>query len=166
MNPIFRLGIVSAALVLGQQALAQEPVVTSFLTASRVELVDGKTVMRPAGEAKPGDVLEYRATYANHGTDAVQHLQATVPIPPGTTLLADSPMPANAQASTDAHNFAALPLMHRVIEADGTSRLEPVPLADYRALRWDVASLDPGKATVVRMHVRINPPVLSEADRP
>jgi uncharacterized repeat protein (TIGR01451 family) len=166
MNPIFRLGIISAALVLGHQALAQDPVVTSSLTASRVELVDGKTVLRPAAAAKPGDLLEYAATYANHGDAPVVHLQATLPIPAGTTLVADAPVPANALASTDAKTFAALPLMRHVTRADGTTRDEPVPLADYRALRWDVASLDPGKSTVLRMHVRINPPVLSLADKP
>ena len=166
MNPFFRLGIVSAALILGQQALAQDPVVTSSLTANRVELVNGKTVLHPATEAKPGDVLEYRATYTNRGDGAVEHLQATVPIPSGTTLIADTPMPASAQASTDARTFAALPLMRRVAKSDGSSRLEPVPLADYRALRWDVGSLNPGKATMVSMHVRINPVAVSLADKP
>jgi uncharacterized repeat protein (TIGR01451 family) len=166
MNATFRLGILSAALILSQQALAQDPVVTSSLTATRVDLVNGKTVLRPAAEAKPGDVLEYRATYANHGTESVAHLLATVPIPAGTTLLADTPMPAAALASTDAHTFAAVPLMHPVTKPNGTTQLEPVPLSDYRALRWDVGSLDPGKATAVSLHVRINPPVVSLADKP
>jgi uncharacterized repeat protein (TIGR01451 family) len=166
MNAILRLGILSAALVLGHAALAQEPVVTSSLTASRVDLVDGKPVLRPAAEAKPGDVLEYRATYANQGKAAVAHLLATVPIPPGTTFVPDTPTPAQVLASTDARTFAALPLMHAVTQRDGSTRMELVPLSAYRALRWDVGSLNPGKATSVSMHVRIDAPVLSQVDRP
>lgn len=165
MNPILRLGVISAALLLGQQALAQEPIVSSSLAASRVEVVDGKSVLHPAAEARPGDVLEYRATYTNHGKAAVAHLLATVPVPAGTTLIADSPVPAAVQASTDAQSFAPVPLMRSVAAPDGHSRLEPVPLSEYRALRWDVASLSPGRNAVVRLHVRVDAPVLSAADR-
>jgi len=166
MNPIFRLGIITAALVMGHTAQAQDPVVTSSLTASRVEWVDGKSVLRPAAAAKPGDVLEYRATYANHGDAPVAHLQATVPIPAGTTFVPDTPVPSAAQASTDAKNFAPLPLLHHVVRADGAAYDEPVPASEIRALRWDVGSLEPGRSTVVRLHVRVNPPVLSQADKP
>jgi uncharacterized repeat protein (TIGR01451 family) len=166
MNPMLRLGILSAALALALPALAEEAVVTSSMTANRVELVDGKTVLHPATEARPGDVLEYRATYVNHGGGAVDHLQATVPVPAGTTYLGDSALPNGAQASTDARSFAPLPLQHRVKGADGQWHQEAVPLADYRALRWDVGSLNPGKSAVVSLHVRINPTVVSQAERP
>src|SRR5436190_971839 len=118
MKQIFSLCIVAASLALSQNALAQASSVTSKLTVSRVEMVDGKTVLKSAAQAKPGDVVEYSATYSNAGKSAVDHLQATLPIPVGTTLLADSARPGNAQASTDNVNFAAMPLMHSVKLAD------------------------------------------------
>jgi uncharacterized repeat protein (TIGR01451 family) len=166
MKPIFRLGIIATALALGQQALAQEPVVTSMLTANRVEFVDGKPTLQPAYEAKPGDLLEYRASYANHGTGAIAHLQATLPIPAGTTLVADSPVPRSSLASTDGSHFAAMPLVHPVTTPDGKTHMEPVPLAEYRALRWDLGLINPGKSAEVHMQVRINPPSLSLTERP
>jgi uncharacterized repeat protein (TIGR01451 family) len=164
MNPIIRLGIFSAALALLSPAWAEDPVLTSSLSASRVETVDGKAVLQPADEAKPGDLLEYRAVYTNHGSASIAHLQATVPVPPGTTLVADSPLPAAAQASTDARNFAPMPLQRRVMTPDGKSRLEAVPLTEIRAVRWDIGSLPAGKAAAVSLHVRINPPLLSLSD--
>lgn len=166
MKQLFVLCIVAASLTLSQTALAQTPSVTSKLTVNRVELVDGKAVLKPAAQAKPGDVVEYSATYSNAGKSAVDHLQATLPIPVGTTLLADSAKPGNAQASTDSVNFAPMPLMHSVKLADGTTRKEPVALADYRALRWEVGTIASGKDTVISLRVRVNPPLGSGATKP
>ncbi|MDR3454543.1 MAG: hypothetical protein P4L96_17380 [Rhodoferax sp.] len=166
MKQIFGLCIVAATLALSQAAWAQTPTVTSKLAANRIELVDGKTVRGPATQVKPGDVVEYSTTYANTGKSAVEHLQATLPIPAGMTLLADSAQPGKAQATADNVNFAAMPLMHSVKQADGSTRQEPVPLADYRALRWDVGTIAPGKDAVVSLRVRVNPPLGSAAPKP
>ena len=45
----------------------------------------------------------------------------------------------------------AVPLMRRL--ADGKE--QPVPAAEYRALRWKVAELQPGKSFVVSARVRV-----------
>jgi uncharacterized repeat protein (TIGR01451 family) len=52
---------------------------------------------KPAGDGKPGDVLQYSATYRNTGAAAAAKLLATVPVPPGTTFIAASAEPAQAR---------------------------------------------------------------------
>jgi len=156
MKPLLSLCFFAASLVLGQAALAQSPAVTSSLTAQRVEMVEGKAVLKPATQVKPGDVIEYSGTYKNSSATAVDKLQATVPVPVGTTLIAGSAQPAQALASTDGTRFAPMPLVRMVKQPNGSEHQETVPLSEYRALRWDVGTLGAGSSTVVSLRVRID----------
>jgi uncharacterized repeat protein (TIGR01451 family) len=144
------------ALLVSAGALAQSSPVSSDMQVSLVQTFDGKTVLTPVAASKPGDVLEYRVTYTNHSTAAVNGLTASLPIPRGTTLLDRSQLPPDALASTDGVRFEALPLMHLVRQADGSQRSEPVPLQDYRALRWSLGTLSPGRSEAVSARVRVN----------
>lgn len=166
MRPFLSFCILAAGLSLGQAVLAQSPTVSSQLFAQRVELVDGKTVLKPADEGRPGDVLQYSGTYRNGGTAPVDKLLATVPVPPGTTFIASSAEPAQAQASTDGTRFAPMPLVRSVRRPDGSERKEPVPLAEYRALRWDVGTLAAGRSAVVSLRVRIDAPAAASGAKP
>ena len=143
-------------LLIATGAAAQSPAVTTVLQASRVDLVDGKSVRKPAESGRPGDLLEYAGTYRNVSKAPVEKLAATIPIPTGTTFVASSADPAGAQASTDGVRFAAMPLTRAVRQADGTTRQEPVPLADYRFVRWDLGTLPAAAERVVRLRVRID----------
>lgn len=143
---------------MGQAAWAQRADVTSTLVAQRVDMVDGKAVLRPAAQGRPGDVIDYSSTYRNGGTAVAAKLLATVPVPVGTTFIAGSAAPAAAQASTDGVRFAPMPLTRLVKLASGAERAEPVPLAEYRALRWDVGTLAAGASAVVGLRVRIDAP--------
>lgn len=163
MKPLLSLCLFAATLALGQAALAQSPAVTSSLSAQRVEMVEGKAVLKPAAQGKPGEVIEYSGTYRNTSAAAVNKLQATVPVPPGTTFIAGSAQPAQAQASTDGTRFEAMPLMRTVRQANGSERKEAVPLSEYRALRWDVGTLAAGSTAVVSLRVRIDAPAASPA---
>lgn len=158
MKYLFSLCTVAASLLIGPLAFAQAPAVSSSLTAQRVDMVEGKAVLKPLTEAKPGDVIEYAGTYRNAGKSAVDKLQATVPVPVGTTYIASSAVPAAAMASTDGSRFEAMPLMRTVRQANGVERSVPVPLADYRALRWDIGALAPSGANVVSLRVRVDAP--------
>ncbi|MBE7369703.1 DUF11 domain-containing protein [Ramlibacter pallidus] len=129
---------------------------TSTLVAKRVETVSGKVVLNPADSGKPGDLVEYSGTYRNEGRNGVEKLVATIPVPAGTTFVAGSAQPAAAQASTDGTRFAALPLMRTVRLPDGTSRQEPVPLSEYRFVRWELGTLAAGTDAVVKLRVRID----------
>lgn len=158
--------IFAANLALGPAAWAQSPTVTSQLRAQRVEMLGGKAVFKPATEGKPGEVLEYSGTYRNGGAAAVDKLLATIPVPAGTTFIAGSAEPAQAQASTDGTRFAPMPLLRSVKQADGSERKEPVPLAEYRALRWEIGTLAAGRSAVASLRVRIDAPAAITAVKP
>lgn len=145
-----------AGAILAQAGFAQSPSVTSNLVAKRVETVAGKVVLNPADAGKPGDLVEYSGTYRNEGRSGVEKLVATIPVPAGTTFVAGSAQPAPAQASTDGTRFAALPLMRTVRLPDGTTRQEPVPLSEYRFVRWELGTLAAGADAVVKLRVRID----------
>ncbi len=165
MKKLLGFCLFAAGLVLGQSAFAQGAV-SSTLTAQRVETEGGKLVLKPATSSKPGDVIAYTGTYRNGGTAAADKLLATIPVPSGTSLVAASADPARAQASTDGISFAPMPLMRNVKQADGSERREAVPLADYRALRWEIGTLAPGASSVVALRVRIDELVSASAGTP
>lgn len=144
-------------------AAARSSAVTSALLAQRVEVVEGKTVLKPAGQAKLGDLIEYSNTYRNGGTGAAEKLLATVPVPVGTTLVVGSLNPSKAQASTDGVQFAPIPLMRSMRQSDGTERKVPVPLSNYRAVRWDIGVLPPESAVTVSLQVRIDVEAIKQA---
>ena len=170
MKNLFSFCIFCVMSLVGQVAWAQTQV-TSVLVAQLVEMVDGKAVLKPATQSKPGDVIDYSSTYKNSGTAAAEKLLATLPVPVGTTLLPGSAQPGLALASTDGSVFAPMPLMRSVRQADGSQRSEPVPMADYRALRWDLGTLAAGRTAVVSLRVRIDStaaatPAAKPASRP
>lgn len=167
MRSIWKIGIFAASLALTQMALTQTvSPVRSQLLAQRVDMVAGKPVLSPASEGKPGDVLQYSATYRNTAATPAAKLLATLPVPPGTTLVQASAEPTQAMASTDGNTFAPMPLTRMVKQADGSTRKEPVPLTEYRALRWDIGALPSGASAVVSLRVRIDAPVVALAAKP
>ena len=113
-------------------------------------------MLKPASQAKPGDLLQYKAVYTNKGDSAAGHLLANLPIPAGTTLQANGIDPAGPQASVDSRQFAPMPLMHDVVGKDGKSHHEPVPMSDIRALRWDLGTLAPQQSRSVQARVEVN----------
>ena len=158
-----------ACLGLAGTAWAQSAQIGSELQVQQVETVDGQTVFKPATVSKPGDVLEYRVSYTNRSASAVTGLIANLPIPTGMTLVDRSQLPPDALASTDGALFAPLPLTRVVRQPDGTARTVPVPLEEYRALRWNLGTLLPGKSAQVSARVRVNsalPPVAAAPARP
>lgn len=159
MKHHFLFLVAALGLVLSGGALSQ-PVVsapgfTSKLTVSHIDASDDKTPAKTAASAKPGDVLEYSASYSNGGKAAVERVQAVVPVPPGTVLLANSAKPANPQATVDGINFSATPLKRLVKLPDGKSREELVPLSEYRALRWPIGTIAASQNVVVSLRVQV-----------
>lgn len=161
MTSFFKLLFVVATLATNSLALAQASGVTSALVAQRVDMVNGQAVLRPATQARPGDVISYTSTYRNNGGNAVSKMLAVVPVPTGTTLLGESITPASAQATTDGQTYAAMPLLRNVKQPDGSTRPMPVPLAEYRAVRWDIGSLGSGQSVAVSLQVRVDAPLAS-----
>jgi uncharacterized repeat protein (TIGR01451 family) len=150
MRPSFRPSVsramsaacaLAASLLLGTSAAAEGEVAV-VLSAARVVVGEHGAEQLVTTEAvRPGDVVEYRATYTNQGEDAVRGLTATLPIPVDTNYLGLTATPESVEASTDGVRFAPIPLMRKIAGKDGVERWEPVPASEYRALRWQIGEL-------------------------
>jgi len=156
-----RLGIALVKLMLGgvlmvgmqvQAAPSSDPVKVN-LQAFKVTVVNGAESLAESKTAKPGETLEYRATYTNVSKKNISNLAATLPVPKGMEYVAQSVKPASAEASVDGKVFGALPLMRK--KAGGVGD-EPVPVTEYRALRWKAVELPPGKSYEVSARMRVS----------
>ena len=147
--------LITCSTLLATAAFAQDGLQVS-LTARRVTTdAKGRETLADAEKAKPGDVLEYRATYHNAGAGAAREVVATLPIPAGTELVAKTVRPAAILASLDGVTFAAPPLKRRERLADGREVEREVPAAEYRWLRWSLGSIAAGGSQSVRARVRV-----------
>ncbi len=111
------------------------PIETRLEQRKVVRAADGKETFAPADPAKPGDVIEYVATYRNKTRQQVVNLEATLPIPTNTEFIPGSARPANAKASVDGRSFSDPPLTRKVVR-NGLEVDEPIPVREYRYLRW------------------------------
>ena len=102
-------------------APAADPVKVG-LQAFKVVLTGGKESLVESKTAKPGETLEYRATYTNTGKKAVTNLAATLPVPQGMEYVALSSQPSSALKSREATKLTSALMMG-------------VPSATSRALR-------------------------------
>ena len=75
----------------------------------------GKEQLVDASTVKPGDVLEYRATYTNNSAKTVTGLVGELPIPLGLEYQRKTARPGAAQvkAATKEGVFSAEPLMRK-----------------------------------------------------
>ena len=146
--------VIAAALPVGAQQAAPSPVEVKLDVQRIARTADGREARESADRARPGDTLEYAVTYRNAGREPVRDLLATLPIPSATEFVAGSARPANARASLDARDFAAMPLKRKV-KRDGRDIDEAVPLREYRYLRWTVGELRAGEALTFVARVRI-----------
>lgn len=141
--------------------------VTVELTAHRVTKdAKGAEALAPAEQAKPGELLEYRAHYKNAGTGTAKGLAATLPIPRGTQYVPGSALPGRVEASLDGKTFAPIPLMRKVKTKDGRTVMRQVPASEYRALRWPLGTLPANQSKTVAARVRVEPtpPVANDPD--
>ena len=147
----------ASALILSMTATEANAEVMAVLSAQRVVAdTAGKETHSEVRTAKPGDVLEYRVAYRNLGKQPAQRVLAVLPIPAGAfSYVAASARPAKVLASVDGKQYDAVPLMRTVTRPDGTREVRPVPLTEYRYLRWDLGDLPPGAETVVTARMRM-----------
>ena len=137
-------------------AAAEKATLTSELQVwNVVKKADGAEALLPAQSVKPGDVLQYTAVYKNADSRAVSRLVASLPIPAGTELVAASALPREVQASLDGKVYAAAPLMRKVRRADGQMVDVPVPLTEYRYLRWPEQQVAAGATYSTSARVRV-----------
>lgn len=155
-SPCAVLAVLALGIFALPAAFAQSPgqPLETRLVASKVVVVDGRESLVDAASARPGDVIEYTATYRNAGKEPIKGLQATLPIPSQTEFIPGSARPARAMASLDALAFADLPLK-RTVTRDGKPVEEPVPYREYRTLRWSAGELGGGKSASFTARVRV-----------
>jgi len=139
----------------GATAFAQHPELSVKLVAQQVILNGDKESLVPAEKAKPGDVIEYQAAYINSGDGAANQVVATLPIPVGLALVSDSARPAAEQASLNGKTFSNVPLTRLVKNEHGALEEKPIPLTEYRALRWSIPQLAPGTSVTVKLRARM-----------
>jgi len=134
-------------------ASAEKTVAVALTQRKVVTGADGKEQLLDASSVKPGDVLEYRATYTNQTGKTVSGLVADLPIPEGLEYLPRSAKPGAAlvKAATKDGAYAAEPLMRKA----ANNKTEPVPYGDYRALRWTLGQLPAGGETAVTARARV-----------
>lgn len=130
-------------------AVAAKPAaaVTVLLTQAKVvKGADGKEQLLDAATVKPGDVIEYRATYTNRSAKPVTGVVATLPIPEGLQYqpLTAKPGATLVQAAVKGGDYSAEPLIRTV-----AGKVQPVPYAEYRSLRWSLGQLPAGGSAAV-----------------
>jgi len=159
---------IAAAVTRPAHAAASEPAkpatgsVAVELTAQRVTKAQGKEVLVAADQAKPGELIEYRALYRNDGANEAKGLMATLPIPRGTQYVAGSATPRGVEASLDGRTFAPVPLTRSVKSADGRTVVQEVPVSEYRTLRWPLGVLPTKQSRTVAARVRVETTTVAE----
>lgn len=151
------LALAGCAMLCSTPARADPSSLSSTLQVHRVVVqADGSEALQPAMAVHPGDVLQYATVFSNPGARPVQNLQASLPIPPGTELVAASIQPRAVLASLDGKVFLPMPLMRKTRRADGQWVDVAVPLAEIRALRWPEQPLAAGASLRTSARVRIS----------
>jgi uncharacterized repeat protein (TIGR01451 family) len=160
---IFYLGLWFATPVLYAQPVTAKPLsanATLATTALSANLTQRKVVKSASGAekfedastVKPGDIIEYRATYTNNSTRSVAQLKAQLPIPEGLEYIALSAKPGadTVKAATRDGIFSSEPLMRREKE-----KQVPVPYSEYRQMQWTLGVLPANGVAVVSARARV-----------
>lgn len=161
------VGLAAAQVASTAVAVDQKKSVTVALAQSKVVTdAKGKEQLVAADSVKPGDVLEYTATYTNHTGKTVTGLMANLPIPEGLEYLPKTAKPGATlvKAATRDGAFAAEPLMRIV-----NGKSEPVPYNEYRSLRWTLGQLPANGSTAVTARAKVEavvPPAPAAAAGP
>jgi uncharacterized repeat protein (TIGR01451 family) len=131
--------------------------IEAVLTSKKVTIgADKKEVLIEAKNVKPGEIIEYQATYTNKSKAAISKLTPNLPIPEGTEYLAGTAKPALIKATLGDGKFEAIPLKIKVKLPDGKEVEQEVPAARYKALQWSLGELPAGKSLTVSARVRVS----------
>ena len=138
-----------------QQFTAPKGISSELVLSAIVMADDGKERLVSTNSVKPGEVFQYTNTYKNQSSQLVKQLVATLPIPAEAQFVTSSASPAGAMASVDGKVFEPVPLIRKVKQADGRVIDQPVPIAEYRFLRWPARDVAAGANFVASARVRV-----------
>ena len=129
---------------------------TSKLVEQKVIIKSGVETLISADQSKPGDVIQYTATFKNVGSRDLSNLGLTIPIPDGMVCLSNSVVSGSVlEASLDRQNFSIAPLVRKVT-TEGRNERQSVPVSDYRALRWVLGKLEAGTSVSVSLRALVS----------
>jgi len=163
--------LVSVAFLLAAWA-AQDPLrleLSSYRVASMVDEKGVRTeVYQPAGEAAPGDVLEWRLMAENRSEETLEDVALVIPVPSGTVYVPGSARTLNLNGVTVAPefsfdggvHFAHPPLFKRIfVEKDGLRKAVEVEVGpeEYTHVRWTLPALPAGAGLTVAFRTRVKP---------
>jgi uncharacterized repeat protein (TIGR01451 family) len=125
------------------------------LAAHKIVKADGTEQSISADKAKPGDVIEYVATYKNTDTKPATNVTATLPIPHGMEYIPNTASPDHVMASIDDAHYDQVPLKRTVKDANGKLTEELVPYSEYRSLRWQLGAMPGGGTRDVKARMKV-----------
>jgi uncharacterized repeat protein (TIGR01451 family) len=147
-------GFVNAEQIAG--AANKQEALKVTLTASKVQKdAKGKEVFLKADKVKPGEVIEYRASYANVSQANLSGVMATLPVPKGMVYIDKTANPMAVMATVDNVKFEPVPLKRQVKDKSGKEMSQVVPIAEYRALRWSLGDIQVGKVLTVSARMSV-----------
>jgi uncharacterized repeat protein (TIGR01451 family) len=152
-----------SSVAFAQKAATAEPL-KSTLVMSRVVMVNGKETLESAPNVKPGETLEYQATFTNVSSGSLKQILAVIPVPSNTEFVAGSET-TGAQVSVDGVKYEAQPVKRKKRTANGAEVEEVVSTKEYRALRWSVAELNAGQSVSYKARVRVRDDRVSEVTK-
>jgi uncharacterized repeat protein (TIGR01451 family) len=125
------------------------------LAAHKIVKTDRTEQSVPGDKAKPGDVIEYVATYRNIDNKPATNVTATLPIPRGMEYIPNTASPERVMASTDDEHYAVVPLKRMAKDANGKPVEELVPYSEYRSLRWQLGAMPGGTTRDVKARMKV-----------
>ncbi len=114
----------------------------------------GRQTLVSAEKTKPGELLQYVATYHNSGKAAVKNVVGTIPVPNGMEYTPDPNLKAPDMAAAADGKFAPVPLKHKVMR-NGVQVEEVLPYSAYRSLQWKLGTLAPDQKVEVKANVKV-----------
>lgn len=136
-------------------AAVRTPPLKITLARQKITMVEGRETAVAADFAKPGDVLEETATYANVSSAPLKVTEATLPVPANTILQVQSVRPAGAMASLDGRRFEPLPIKRKSAQPGASPAETEVDPGAYRFIRWTPGEIGPGKAVTFSARFRV-----------
>lgn len=152
-NILSAAGVVVAAVVFQAPHASADALKSSFDFRIVEQDADGNEVLSERDSVAPGETIQYIITHKNTTEDNLSGLVVSGPIPEGVTFVMDrheSSLPATFEIEAELDQdkpgleWSTLPAMRKVVDADGSERLEPVPAEAIEAVRWVLDSPLPG----------------------
>ena len=147
----------AAALMLPLAALADVSLINTAFKVVVVEQADGSLTeeWKTLDSVVPGDVVGYRITYKNTGTEPATNAAINNPVPKKTTYVANSAKGLNSQVTYSAdmgQSFARAAELF--VMKDGKQRLARPE--DITNIRWKLDAIAPATEGFVEFKVRVN----------